>query len=155
MGFWKKLKKMKFWEKREERGSKDESVIEDLETIFPTHIQKLQKKQEMDANQEQLEAVLCGTITELEEKCRAKDSERKQIEACLCIRICELEEKLEKTNSEKELVEATLLSQKSEIERERKEAEADLCSQTDRMKRENKEREDDWKKIEGALHGQI
>ena len=156
MGFWKKLKKLKFWKKRKEHGSKGESSTEDIATIFLTHIQKLQKQlEEMDANMEQVEATHRGKITELEEKCAAEHRQMEQMKTYLCIYIYVLQEELEETNREKELVEAILLSQINEIKRNCKEAEADLCSQIDGLKNANKEAEDDWKKREGSLRDEI
>jgi uncharacterized protein YbcI len=127
MGFFKRLKKLKFWRKR--KSSEDE-----LPAVFLDRIIKLQTMIfDRDWSQQRVEYKLQERIAKLEVQLKARDSESEKMEDTLRKRIAELEVKLKARDSESKQMEATLRAQIKEMERVQKQTEATLCAKIDKL----------------------
>jgi chromosome segregation ATPase len=145
MGFFQKLKKLKFWKKRKEgrnkgKGSKDgepnikdETSKQDVEPDLLEYTEELKKKlQQKVAQHEQLEATIHG----LEETLEQQYTERERVEATCQGYMSDLANKV--------VEKYTLKSTIEELERKLQE-----------QMRIQQEKMCDWANVEEALHGQV
>jgi len=169
--FWRKVIKLKFRTKRDQRGTKAESNKEDVESNIQERPVELREKilpresnqvhveaivHEEESSKEDVESRILEYTMELRKKILVEESNQEQVEATIRgFFISEREEKLQEKIREMEQVVHKLLGQMEEMERKGEETEATLSENILQLTSVYEERVRDFYKIEQALHGEI